>query len=85
MKCNTCNTEYTPMPGLEEYDQADGCSATVYLKGGHYYLLAHYGSRFDMQLYTLNGGMYDVGVICDNCINNLINEGMAHLIEDGVW
>ena len=85
MKCNTCNTEYKAIPYLDETDQANGCAATLYLHGGVHYILAHYGSRYDMQRYALKRGTYEVGNICDTCINNLINGGVASLIEDGVW
>lgn len=86
MKCETCKTEYKPMQGLEDTDQASGCAATLYLHGGVHYILAHYGSRFDMQRYALKRAFpYETGNICDTCINNYINEGKAGLIEDGVW
>lgn len=85
MNCNTCKTEFKPLTYLDDTDQANGCSATLYLKEGQYYILAHYGSRFDMQRYALKKEMYEFGNICDNCINNYINEGKAGLIEDGVW
>lgn len=86
MKCNTCNTEFKAMPMMEDTDQANGCAATLYLHQGVHYILAHYGSRFDMQRYALKRGFYyEPGNICDNCINNFINEGKAGLIEDGVW
>jgi hypothetical protein len=85
MKCNTCNTEFVPFSSLD--DQADGCAATLYLKEGSYYILGHYGSRmYDMQKYILNKNTgYQPGNICDDCISKLINNGSAHLIEDGVW
>ncbi len=87
MKCNTCNTEFTAMPMMEETEQAAGCAATLYLKDRDYYILGHFGSmQYDMQLYALKkGGHYEVGNICDDCITKLINEGSASLIEDGVW
>lgn len=86
MNCETCKRIFTPMPAFEDFNQADGCAATLYLRDGQYYILAHYGSRFDMQRYALKtGGSYDVGHICDDCINRYINEGKASLIEDGVW
>lgn len=75
MKCNTCNTEYL----------SDGCAATLYLSGSEYYILAHYGSAYDMQRYVLKRDKYEVGDICDACIKNYIDSGNAHLIEDGVW
>jgi hypothetical protein len=73
------------MPYLDETDQANGCAATLYLHSGTHYILAHYGSQYDMQRYALKRGTYEVGNICDICINNFINEGEADLIEDGVW
>lgn len=85
MKCNTCNTEYTPMPMMEETDQADGCAATLYLHDGTYYILAHYGSRFDMRKYALKKARYEVGHICDNCIGSMLDKGVAQMIEDGIW
>lgn len=85
MKCNTCKTEFESTAILKDYDQAYGCSATLYLRDGTYYILAHYGSKYDMQRYALKKGLYDIGNICDRCIENYINMGMASLIEDGVW
>lgn len=85
MKCYTCNTHFEPIPMLEKYNQASGCSATLYLKDGSYYILAHYGSAYDMQRYALKRDKYEVGDICDNCIKKYIESGHAHLIEDGVW
>lgn len=85
MKCNTCNTDYASSTIFEETNQADGCAATLYLLKEGFYILAHYGSRYDMQRFSLKKGGYEIGNICDNCINKLINEGKASLIEDGVW
>ena len=85
MKCNTCNAEFTPLEQLEDYNQASGCSATLYLLDGTYYILAHYGSAYDMQRYALKRDKYEVGTICDSCIKRFIDNGNAQLIEDGVW
>lgn len=85
MKCNTCNNHFDPIPMLEKYHQASGCSATLYLSDGTYYILAHYGSAYDMQRYALKLDKYEVGHICDNCIKKYIDDGRAQLIEDGVW
>jgi hypothetical protein len=38
-----------------------------------------------MKVYDLKGTDYTEGTICDQCINTLIKEGNAALIEDGVW
>lgn len=85
MKCKTCDTQFSSIPYLEEYDQASGCAATLYLRDGNYYILAHYGSAYDMQRYALKRDKYQIGTICDSCIADLINRGHAQLIEDGVW
>jgi hypothetical protein len=83
-QCDTCGTEYQSM--FPEHKQAVGCSATLYKKDGVYYILGAYGSiDFDMQRYALKGKKYTEGEICDQCINTLIKEGNAALIEDGVW
>lgn len=86
MECNTCDTVFTPIPMMEETEQASGCSASLYMKDKDYFILAHYGSRYDMQLYAMKTGLpYSVGNICDDCITMYINNGKAALIEDGVW
>ena len=85
MKCSTCNTNFDPIPYLKDTNQASGCAASLYLKEGNYYILAHYGSAYDMQRYVLKRDKYEVGDICDTCIKNYIDHGNAHLIEDGVW
>jgi len=72
MKCNTCN-------------EKKECHAVVYHRSGTNYILGQYGSQYDMQLYALHRGLYNNGSICDDCITKYINEGKAHLIEDGVW
>lgn len=70
--CNTCN-------------ESKECSATLYLREGTYFILAQYGSRYDMQLFALKRGHHQIGTICDDCIEKLINAGTATMIEDGVW
>ena len=83
MKCNTCNYEFTSF--IKDTNQAHGCSATLYVMNGDFYILAQYGSAYDMQRYALKRDKYNVGVICDDCIKKYIEAGAAHLIEDGVW
>jgi hypothetical protein len=83
-KCDTCGTKFE---AYSEYSkQATGCAASLYKLDGVYYILGHYGSiDYDMQRYALKGKNYKEGEICDKCINTLIKEGNAALIEDGVW
>jgi hypothetical protein len=87
MNCNTCDIEFEPIEFMpENSNQADGCAATLYLYDGTYYILAHYGSKYDMQRYALKKvSKYVTGNICDKCIERFINAGAASLIEDGVW
>jgi hypothetical protein len=85
MKCETCSTEFVPITYLEDYNQASGCAATLYLSKGNHYILAHYGSAYDMQRYALKRDKYETGDICDVCIKKYIECCNAHLIEDGVW
>lgn len=85
MKCDTCNTKYTPIPQCEETEQAVGCSATLYYLDNDHYIVGHYGSRFDMRKYALKPNKYKVGNICDECIQKFLNTGEAYLIEDGIW
>lgn len=86
MKCNTCSTSFAPIPMLEDTNQASGCSAEVYYLRGQHYILAYYGSRYDMQRYAMKeNANYNLGNICDDCIGSFINNGKAMLIEDGVW
>lgn len=77
MKCNTCKNE----DKNQEYEYP----ASLYLHNGSYYIIAHYGSRYDMQRYILKSGHHKIGEICDDCINKFIIDGTANLIEDGVW
>lgn len=83
MKCNTCDTEFyskTDRNGLTH-----GCAATLYLMNGDYYVLAQYGSFYDMQKFALKKDKYNTGNVCDDCIRKLIEDGRAWMIEDGVW
>lgn len=83
MKCNTCDQEYYSFANGN--NQAHGCAATLYLMNGDFYILASYGSHYDMQRYALKRDKYKTGNICDDCIKKYIETGKAHLIEDGVW
>jgi hypothetical protein len=82
MKCNTCNSEFKDITGS---NQGIGCAASLYLKDGDYYILAHYGSKHDMQRFALKTDKYETGNVCDDCIDKLIEHGKAWVIEDGVW
>ena len=82
MKCNTCDTEFEDMTG---HEQASGCASTLYVKDSDFYILAHYGSKHDMQRFALKLNKYKTGNICDSCIDQYIKEGKAWMIEDGVW
>jgi hypothetical protein len=84
--CDQCGTEFESIFGFGASKQALGCSAILYERQGEFYALGCYGSRqHDMRKYRLKGTDYKIGEICDECINTLIKEGDAALIEDGVW
>ena len=71
MACNSCSN--------------NDSSNSLFLKEGSFYILGQYGSRYDMELYALKRATYSIGDICDDCVRQLINEGVAQKIEDGVW
>jgi hypothetical protein len=52
---------------------------------GDFYIIAQYGSFYDMQKFALKADKYKTGNICDDCIDKLIKCGKAWVIEDGVW
>jgi hypothetical protein len=52
---------------------------------GDFYILAMYGSLHDMRRFALKKDKYSTGDICDACIDNLLDDGRAWVIEDGVW
>lgn len=83
MKCNTCDTEF--YSAIKKNGQTHGCAATLYLMNGDYYILAQYGSFYDMQKFALKRDKYNTGNVCDDCIRKLIENGCAWMIEDGVW
>lgn len=85
--CNTCKTEYDAMPMFEETKQAYRCSATVFLREGKHYLVGHYGSTVaDMEMYLLDSdARFELGEICDDCIQELIADEKATLVKTGIW
>lgn len=72
MKCNTCNEDVE-------------CHSTLFMSKGDFYILAMYGSLHDMRRFALKKDKYNTGDICDACIDNLLDDGRAWVIEDGVW
>ena len=84
--CETCGKDYVDLFG-EEYQQGDGCAATIYEMDGKTYLVGHYGSAVaDTHRYEIKpGSVYKLGNCCDACITRMIEEGNANLIEEGVW
>lgn len=85
VKCNTCHKTYKAI--YEDTNQGVDCSATVFLRDGNFFLTGHYGSKVaDMQLYKLNiEGNFQVGSICDGCIESLISSGDAILLKEDIW
>ena len=84
MKCNTCDQEFYSST-KQNMEHTHGCAATLYLMNGDFYIIAQYGSSYDMQKFALKKDKYKTGNICDDCIGKLIEDGRAWMIEDGVW
>ena len=56
-------------------EQAYGCASDIFMNNGSLHLLGHYGSTVaDGDLYKVTGGNYKVGIICDECINDGLQE-----------
>lgn len=89
VRCNTCKREYEPMKGCEDTEQAYRCSATVFLREGKYYLVGHYGSTVvDMEMHELTADSdtdFELGVICDDCIEKLIDQKKTKKVQSGLW
>jgi DNA-directed RNA polymerase subunit RPC12/RpoP len=83
MKCNTCKIEFEDLTGRPPIFGVG--SAMLYLKDDDYYILAYFGSKYDMQRFALKKDKYETGIVCDDCISKFIKDGKAWMIEDGVW
>lgn len=85
IKCDTCNKEHKVI--WEDTKQGDGCAATLFLRDGKYYIQGNYGSYVaDMRLLELvNDTSYNVGNICDDCIDRLRNQKLVVREEDTAW
>lgn len=77
--CASCDSRFEPLFD-EKYQQAYGCSATIYEKNDERFLSGHYGSRVaDMRLYKVQPtNDFKLGNCCDDCISKLERRG--HLI-----
>ncbi len=84
--CATCDAKHKSIFD-KEYQQGDGCAATLYEHDGKRYLVGHYGSVVaDMERYEVNPAAgYNLGNCCDVCITRMIDEGNATLIEEGIY
>ena len=85
VRCKTCGKDFECLPHFEDTKQAAGCAALLYIYDNHPHIIAHYGSQYDMNHYTMTHGDYQAGDICDECITKYIDSGIARLIEKGVW
>lgn len=81
--CKTCGSGHAAI--FSETDQGLDCAATLFERDGETFVAAAYGSRFDMHLYKLKAGNYTRGTICDDCIQQLINDGAATLLNESYW
>ena len=86
IQCKTCKAEFESMfegNRLQAYE----CASEIYSYEGDHYLQGYYGSTVaDMKKYFVRDDAdFSLGIICDECITKLNNEGKLDLIEDGVW
>jgi hypothetical protein len=82
-KCKRCKTEFKAYSGMQH--QASGCSATVFYKNDHHYILGHYGSlKHDSNLYVVvkHKSKVKKGIICDKCIDRLLEEKVIEIVSE---
>jgi hypothetical protein len=83
--CATCNEKYKAI--FEETGQGQGCASVLYLRDGKHYIVGSYGSYVaDMRKLELKPDTsYNVGIICDDCIEKLKKDGLVVKEEDTTW
>lgn len=87
IQCQVCLTEYNPITGFEETNQAFKCSSSVITKENKQYLLGFYGSVIaDGKVYRVDGRQLDSGSVCDDCIEQMIsNRSLVCVSEFNLW
>jgi len=85
IKCDTCNNYYKDI--FADTKQGESCAAVLYLHGGKYYIEGYYGSYVaDMTKFELvNDASYNIGVICDDCIEKLRTDKLIVKEENTAW
>ena len=85
VKCDTCNKYYEDI--FADTKQGDGCASVLYLHGGKYYIQGNYGSHVaDMMKFELvNSASYNIGIICDDCIEKLRMDKLIVREENTAW
>jgi hypothetical protein len=71
IKCDTCNKHHKVI--FADTKQGEECASVLYLHEGKYYIQGFYGSYVaDMMVLELvNDTSYNIGIICDACIEKL--------------
>jgi hypothetical protein len=76
VQCNVCNHIFTDCFSTET-NQAYDCAADFLSDDDGSYILCHYGSSFDTSKFIIQktSSLFGKeGVICDQCIQNLIDQ-----------
>lgn len=84
VKCNSCNTEFDSMYQVQQNYvcmQANDCASDIRFDINEIH--CDYGSRYDCNVYEFIKGevpdWIEKGVICDICIEKLIDAGQIRL------
>lgn len=85
IKCDNCQSYYKTI--FEDTKQGDACASVLYLHGGKYYIQGSYGSYVaDMRILELKPDIsYNIGIICDSCIEKLKADNLVVKDEDSAW
>lgn len=76
--CQNCKDSFQSVLGLDgKGTQGVNCAASSNAKNKT--ITGHYGSKFDMQLFSFNDCAFDADPICDNCIEHFITSGIISL------
>ena len=85
INCATCGKGYKEI--FRETNQGDGCASVLYLRDGKHWIVGAYGSYVaDMKMLELKPDTsYQVGTICDDCIETIRKDGLVVKEEDAIW
>ena len=85
VKCDNCNGYYEDI--FPDTKQGDGCASVLFLHDGKYWIQGNYGSYVaDMRKLELKPDTsYNIGIICDKCIERLKADNLVVNEEDTAW